>query len=312
MTAQGTAVGIRGTQVSASALSLCDLQQKTVPLGALSFSPIRGWPGRSYLGLNSILRFQAVYVKSIEIAPFSAKKTPPLLRWEAWEKPRPSITVSSQKPERKRDVERPAAGNRQRKPACVHICIHTCLCVHICDSLPKPKDMKVVLHCWGHNIPPNLSVCITWCVMNGIVFSPSIIPIAPLELRLGHQEHRKTQLHGTHCIVQDTHCSLHHRVPLWILWGSETVLLSIWFASVLQTVSLCALTVKVRPDLHGPHLPRVHILMACILCPNFILDFILSSLPSFCLIFIFICLILCHALFKCDIKSFPERTTALN
>lgn len=45
------------------------------------------------------------------------------------------------------------------------------------------------------------------------------------------------------------------------------------------TVSLFAVTVKVKPDLHGSYLPSVHILTVCVLCPNFTPDFILSSLP---------------------------------
>lgn len=46
------------------------------------------------------------------------------------------------------------------------------------------------------------------------------------------------------------------------------------------TVPLFALTVKkLRPALHGPHLPSIRTLTAAILCPNFTAGFLLSFRP---------------------------------
>lgn len=124
-------------------------------------------------------------------------------------------------------------------------------------------------------------------VMNDIIFSPSI-PIAPPELCVGHQEHHKMQPHGIHCIY-DSCCPGYSLLitsqgplmnPLGVSSYSSERLVCISVADTGHLpVPLFALTVQVKPDLHGPHLPIVHIFMVCILCLNFSLDFILSSLP---------------------------------
>lgn len=157
--------------------------------------------------------------------------------------------------------------------------------------------------------------------MNAIVFFPSI-PIAPPELCLATRRGVRCSPMGSLSVPDSCRPGpsqlVTSQVPLGILsHGFRTRMVSMWFAPALQTLGILTVFLcpfEVRPDLQGPPLPSVHILVAHILVsklhswlhlPFPSLHFLLSH-------FHLHLFILCHVFLKSDIKSFPEQTTALN